>query len=159
MKKIQEYTLLILIIFQLVLSVLLISENPNPDIGRNLGIILFALGILFLISLLRKKFVDFILFLMALGGFSFGLVLLASEYDREISPIFLMPSFFIFFILWKDNFFTKESRNTPLDGTREKGKRMLEELREMGPDESMVGKTVIKKASVKKEEDKNSTEE
>lgn len=156
MKKIQEYTLLILIIIQFLVALGLIIDNNSKT---PFGILIFALGILFLISLLRKKFVDFILFFMALGGFSFGLVMLTSEYDGEISPIFLMPSFFIFFILWKDNFFTKESRNIPLDGTREKGKRMLEELRGMGPDESMVGKTVIKKASVKKEEDKNLTEE
>lgn len=155
MKKIQEYTLLILIIIQFLMALALIIDNNSYT---PFGILLFALGILFLISLIRKKLVDFALFFLALGGVSLGLVLLFDN-NGEKSPLLFVPAVFIFFILWKDNFFTKESRNTTLDGTREKGKRMLEELREMGPDESMVGKTVIKKASVKKEEDKNLTEE
>lgn len=158
MKKIQEYTLLILTIVQFVFAYLLSFGNPDYNSMRAFGITLFALGILFLTALVRKKLVDFALFFLALGGVSLGLVLLFGN-DGEKSPLLFVPAVFIFFILWKDNFFTKESRNTPLDGTREKGKRMLEELREMGPDESMVGKTMIKKASVKKEEDKNSTEE
>lgn len=155
MKKIQEYTLLILIIIQFLMALVLIIDNNSY---KPFGILLFALGILFLISLIRKKLVDFALFFLALGGVSLGLVLLYDN-NGEKSPLLFVPAVFIFFILWKDNFFTKESRNTTLDGTREKGKRMLEELREMGPDESMVGKTVIKKSSVKKEENKNSTEE
>lgn len=155
MKKIQEYTLLILIIIQFLMALVLIIDNNSY---RPFGIVLFALGILFLIALLRKKLVDFALFFLALGGVSLGLVLLFDN-NGEKSPLLFVPAVFIFFILWKDNFFTKEPRNKTPEEIRDKGKRMLDELREMGPDESMVGKTVIKKASVKMEEDKNPTEE
>lgn len=153
MKKIQEYTLFILIIIQFLMALILIIDDNSY---RPFGILLFALGILFLISLIRKKHVDFALFFLALEGVSLGLVSIFDN-NGEKSPLLFVPAVFIYFILWKDNFFTKELKSKTPEEIREKGKRMLEELRKMGPDESMVGKTVIKKASVKKEEDKNST--
>ena len=159
LRKIQDYILLLVTIISLILGVfLLIVSNSLNDEEFFFGIIFAVFGIIFLLAFIKRKYIDFSLFFLALGGISLGLVLLFDN-NEEKSPLLFVPSIFILFILWKDNFFTKEPRNTPLDGTREKGKEMLDELREMGPDESMVGKTVIKKASVKKEEDKNSTEE
>jgi len=110
-----------------------------------------------IVKALFSTFSMYTLFFASLCGLFIGI--LGGVNGKDEYPLFLIPSVFIIFILWKNNFFTKEPRNTHLDGTREKGKEMLDELRKMGPDESMVGKTVIKKASVKKEEDKNSTEE
>jgi len=157
MKKIQEYTLLILIIIQLVMAYLLIFGNPDYNPMRAFGITLFALDILFLIALVRKKFIDFTFFFLALGGVSLALVLFFDN-NGEKSPLLFVPAVFIFFILWKDNFFTKEPIKKSQEETIEKGKSMLNELKEMEPDEIKVGKTVIKKASVKREENKNSTE-
>lgn len=154
MKKIQDYTLLLIIITSLILGILMISNW-----AYELGTSIIILAILFFIALIKQKFVDFILFFTFLAGLSISIVMLIfnSQSDKAYSAFPIITSFFIFFILWKDNFFTKEPRNNTPDQTREMGKRMLNKLREMGPDESMVGKTVIKKASVKKEEDKNST--
>jgi hypothetical protein len=163
-RKIQDYFLLFIaipsLVFGLFLLVSSILKFYFQDYSRNneilLGVLIFFIGTLFLLSLHKRKFVDFILFFISLGGLSFSILLLNSHSsDKEVSPFFLIPSVFILFILWKDNFFTKEPRNKTPEEIREKGKRMLDELREMGPDESMVGKIVVKKASVKKEEDKN----
>lgn len=164
-RKLQDYFLIVIAIPLLIIGLFILSSSTiiqlisdDQDEEILFGILSSFIGAIFLIALHKRKFVDFILFFLVIAGFMVSPVMFF-ENSGNLSPLVLIPSLFTLFVLWKDNFFTKESRNTPLDGTREKGKRMLEELREMGPDESMVGKTVIKKTSVKKEEDKNSTEE
>jgi hypothetical protein len=163
LRKIQDYLLLIITLVLLVLGIfLLFVSNDFRDEDFFFAVVFNAFGILLLAAFLKRRFVDFILFFVALGGLSFGLVLFSSGHSNDemkFSIALFTTSIFILFILWKDNFFTKEPRNKTPEEIREKGKRMLDELREMGPDENMVGKTVIKKASVKMEEDKNPTEE
>jgi hypothetical protein len=159
LRKIQDFILLIITIVLLVLGIfLLIVSNDFRDEDFFFAVVFSVFGIIFLAVFLKRKFIDFTLFFIALGGLSLAGVLFFDN-NGEKSPLLFVPAVFILFILWKDNFFTKEPRNKTPEEIREKGKRMLDELREMVPDESMIGKTVVKKASVKKEEDKNSPEE
>lgn len=167
-RKLQDYFLMIIAIPSFVFGLFILISSTiiqfylsgDQDEEILFGILSSFIGAIFLLVLHKRKFVDFILFFISLGSLSFSILLFnSSSSDREVSPFFLMLSIFILFVLWKDNFFTKDPRYTTLDGTREKGKRILDELREIGPDQSMVGKTLIKKASFKKDEDKNPMEE
>lgn len=104
MKKIQDYLLILIILTHEILGMMFLLE-PNE---KPFGIFLIILGGFISFIFFKKKFVDYTLFFFALAFIFFGLILCTDDFNSsEKSPFFFVPGIFIFFILWKDNFFTK----------------------------------------------------
>lgn len=157
MKKIQDYTLLLITIILIISGFALTFHGSDEELP--LGIIFLVFGGLFLLALLNKRFVDVILFFNALGGLSFGLVLLFAEDYPEGSSALITPSIFILFILWKDNFFVKEPIKKTDVEISDKNKSMLDELIEISSDHSTVGKSSVKQKMRVTEDDNQQSQE